>query len=596
MTVPERLKALRQSMLEGGIDCYIVPTADFHQSEYVGEHFKAREWLTGFTGSAGTAVVTQDQAGLWTDGRYFLAAENQLADSTVELFKMAEPGVPTIEQFIESTLPQGGTLGFDGRSVSMGEGQLYEAVVRKKKGSIVYQHDLIDPIWHDRPTLSEEPAFMLDIKYAGESIESKLARIREKMAEVGANTHLITSLDDSCWLLNIRGNDIDFFPLVLCYSMVTMDRVELFINQDKLTENVQNSLKAVGIVLRPYNEIYEVVKSLSERDVVLVDPDRMNYRLLQSLPESISVVAKMNPSVLFKAMKNPIEIENIKVAQLKDGIAHTKYMYWLKQRVGKEQITEISAAAKLEELRVAQGDFIRQSFAPITAFGEHGAIVHYSPTVDTNLELTEGSLFLSDTGAGFLEGSTDITRTIALGDIPEYMKEHFTLTLKSNLQLSQAIFLYGTNGVNLDILARAPFWNHQLNYNHGTGHGVGYLLNIHEAPTGIRWQYRPSDSHPFEDGMVITNEPGVYIEGSHGVRLENELLVRKGIENDYGQFMYFETITFVPFDLDGIKPEMLTAEEKNWLNDYHQQVYTLIAPSLTVEERDWLKEYTKGIL
>ncbi len=595
MIVPERINALRQLMKEGNIDVYVVPTADFHQSEYVGEHFKARQWLTGFTGSAGTAVVTQEQAGLWTDGRYFLAAEKQLVGSTVDLFKMGESGVPTIEQFIETSLPEEGSLGVDGRSVSMGEGQLYERVVSRKRGRIAYQQDLIDGIWKERPPLSEEPAFMLDIKYAGETVASKLQRIREKMLEVGTTKHIITSLDDCCWLLNIRGNDIEFFPLVLCYCIITLDHVDLFINQAKLTENVQASLKQAGVNLRNYNDVYEVVTELPATDTVLVDPDRVNYALLQSIPADVAVIEKMNPSVVFKAMKNSIEIENIKQAQIKDGIAHTKYMFWLKSQVGKERITEMSAAAKLEELRIAQGDFIRQSFAPITAFGEHGAIVHYSATPETNLELAEGNLFLSDTGAGFLEGSTDITRTIALGEIPAYMKEHFTLTLKSNIQLSQAKFLYGANGVNLDILARAPFWNHHLNYNHGTGHGVGYLLNIHEAPTGIRWQYRPSDSYPFEDGMVITNEPGVYIAGSHGVRLENELLVRNGVENEYGQFMYFEVITFVPFDLDGIVSEMLTADEKTWLNAYHQQVYDLIAPGLTQEEKEWLKEYTKEI-
>lgn len=595
MIVPERIKALRQLMTEGGIDIYIVPTADFHQSEYVGEHFKARQWLTGFTGSAGTAIVTQHQAGLWTDGRYFLAAENQLANSTVDLFKMGEVGVPTMAEFIAANLAEGGVLGFDGRSLSMGEGMLYKEIVDQKAGTIVYQEDLVNRIWEGRPPLSEEPAFMLDIKYAGETVASKLGRIREKMAEVEANTHIITSLDDTCWLLNIRGNDIEFFPLVLSYCIVKLNQVDLFIDEAKLTAHVKSILEQDGVVLHPYNEVYGFVKTLAETDVVLVDPDRFNYALLQSLPEAVSVVERTNPSVLFKAMKNPIEIENIKQAQIKDGIAHTKYIYWLKQRVGKEIITEMSAADKLEELRVAQGDFIRQSFAPITAFAEHGAIVHYSATPETNSELAEGSLFLSDTGAGFLEGSTDITRTIALGEIPDDMKEHFTLTLKSNLQLSQAKFLHGATGVNLDILARAPFWNHNLNYNHGTGHGVGYLLNIHEAPTGIRWQYRASDAYPFEDGMVITNEPGVYIAGSHGVRLENELLVRKGLENQYGQFMYFETITFVPFDLDGIKPEMLTADEKMWLNDYHKEVYDLISPGLSPEEQDWLREYTKEI-
>lgn len=595
MEILDRIASLRKLMMERGMDMYVVPTADFHQSEYVGEHFKARQWLTGFTGSAGTAVVTLREAGLWTDGRYFIQAEAQLAGSSVNLFQMGEEGVPTIAQFMADKLPEKGILGFDGRTISMGDGQEYEAVVQEKKGTILYEEDLIGLIWKERPALSEEPAFMLAQKYTGESVSSKLIRLRQKMSESGANTHIITSLDDICWLLNIRGNDIEFFPLVLCYAVVTMEQVNVFINKEKLTETVIMSLEADGVVFKPYNDVYQFVNQSQISDVILVDPDRINYALLKGIPTGITVLEETNPTVLFKAIKNPIEIENIKRAQIKDGIAHTKYMYWLKNRVGKEVITEISASEKLEELRIEQGGFIRQSFAPISAFGEHSAICHYSATPETNLTLAEGNLFLSDTGAGFFEGSTDITRTMALGKIPETMKDHFTLTLKSHLQLSQARFLYGANGVNLDILARAPFWRYGLNYNHGTGHGVGYLLNIHEAPTGIRWQYRPNDSHPFEDGMVITNEPGVYIAGSHGVRLENELLVRKGPKNEYGQFMYFETITFVPFDLDGIVPEMLTAEEKNWLNEYHRQVYQQIAPALTPEERLWLKDYTRAV-
>ncbi len=595
MNVPEKLKELRVLMEKAGIDIYVVPTADFHQSEYVGEHFKSRQWLTGFTGSAGTAVVTKDSAGLWTDGRYFLAAEQQLAGSTVELYRMGEPDVPSIEAFIESNLSEKGTLGFDGRSVSMGEGKNYEKVVQQKQGQINYEHDLIDKIWLDRPPLSKEPAFSLGVEYAGETVASKLSRLRAKMTEAGATVHIMTSLDDICWLLNIRGNDIEFFPLVLSYAVVTHETVEVFIDESKLSEAMIEDLAKDGINLHPYNDIYDFVTQLSPADKVLVDPDRMNYALYNNIPEAAVKIEQLNPTVVFKAMKNPVEIANMKQAQIKDGIAHTKYMYWLKHTVGKEKITEISASEKLEALREAQGGFIRQSFAPISAFGEHGAIIHYSATPETDAELKEGGLFLSDTGAGFYEGTTDITRTIALGEIPQLMKDHFTLTLKSNIQLSKARFLHGANGVNLDILARAPFWDNNLNYNHGTGHGVGYLLNVHEPPTGIRWQYRPSDSYQFEDGMIITNEPGIYIAGSHGVRLENELLVRKGEENEYGQFMYFETITFVPFDLDALNADMLTEEERDWLNAYHEKVYELISPHLEAEEKEWLKTYTRKV-
>lgn len=595
MNVPERLAKLRTLMQEKGIDIYVVPTADFHQSEYVGEHFKARKYITGFTGSAGTAVITKDEAGLWTDGRYFLQAGSQLEGTTVKLFKMGEPEVPTIEEYVASKLPQGGALGFDGRVVSMGEGQAFEGIIDEKDAKIIYDYDLIDEVWEDRPSLSEEPAFALGEEYTGESTAAKIARVREAVKASGATAHIITALDDVAWLLNIRGNDIEFFPLVLSYAIVTMDKVDLFIDERKLSAEMKENLEKDGVVIHPYNDVYESVKEFTSEDTLLVDPDRMNYALYNNIGEDVKKVEKQNPTVLMKAMKNPVEIENIKKAHVKDGVAHTKFMYWLKHQIGKETITEMSASDKLESFRAEQEGFIRPSFEPICAFGEHGAIVHYSSTPETNVELTEGTLFLTDTGGGYYEGSTDITRTVALGEIPQIMKDHFTATVESNLQLAHARFLHGANGVNLDILARAPFWKQNLNYNHGTGHGVGYLMNIHEAPTGIRWQYRPSDSHPFEEGMIITDEPGIYIAGSHGVRIENELLVCKGEKNEYGQFMYFEPITYVPFDLDAINPDLLTAEEKVWLNEYHKNVYDIVASHLNDEEREWLKEYTREI-
>ncbi|EJO5347124.1 aminopeptidase P family N-terminal domain-containing protein [Clostridium botulinum] len=596
MNIPERLTKLRALMAEKNIDMYIVPTADFHQSEYVGEHFKARKYITGFSGSAGTAVITKDEAGLWTDGRYFLQAGKQLEGTTVKLFKMGEPDVPTIVEYITNTLSDNGTLGFDGRVVSMVDGQTYEKILSSKNANIKYDCDLINDIWEDRPPLSEEPAFQLDIKYTGESTASKLKRIREAMAAEGANTHVITSLDDIAWTLNIRGNDIEFFPLILSYLIITMDEVHLFINENKLNDEIKSTLKENSVsFIHPYNDIYQAVKKFTNSDVVLVDPDRMNYALYNNIPKDVKKVEKQNPSVLFKAIKNPVEIENIRKAQLKDGVAHTKFMYWLKHNIGKEVITEISASNKLDEFRAEQGGFIRPSFEPISSFGEHAAIVHYAPTPETDVELKEGSLFLTDTGAGFYEGSTDITRTYALGEVPQIMKDHFTITVNSNMHLAHGRFLYGCNGMNLDILARAPFWNRNLNFNHGTGHGVGYLMNIHEAPAGFRWQYRPNETNRLEEGMVITDEPGIYIAGSHGIRIENELLVCKGEKNEYGQFMYLEAISYAPIDLDAVNPDLMTEEEKTWLNEYHESVYNKISPYLTEEEKDWLKEYTRKI-
>ncbi len=595
MNVPERIAALRALMKERGYDVYLVPTDDNHQSEYVGEHFKARAFITGFTGSAGTAVITQTEAGLWTDGRYFIQAAQQLEGSGVALFKMGEPDVPTVEQYIEKMIPEGGTLGFDGRVVAMGSGQDLEKAVASKNGKINYSEDLIDLIWENRPPLSEKPAFALGEEYTGESTESKLSRIREEMKKSGCDIHIMAALDDICWTTNLRGNDIEYFPLLLSYAVITTEDMKLYLDERKLTGEMKERLEKAGISLHPYNAIYEDVKSLPGDSTILVDPARLNYALYNNLPKDAEVVEKTNPAVLMKAMKNDTEIKNIIKAHEKDGVAITKFMYWLKKNVGKTEITEISAAEKLEEFRKEQDGYLWQSFEPICGFGAHGAIVHYAATPETSIPVEPDNLFLTDTGGGYMEGSTDITRTFAFGNISERMKEDFTTVLLCNLRLARAVFLHGTCGYNLDILARMPAWERGINYNHGTGHGVGYLMNIHEAPCGFRIAIRERERATIEAGMVITNEPGIYIEGSHGIRTENELLVREGQKTEYGQFLYFEPITYAPIDLDAVKPEMLTAEDKAQLNAYHAKVYEVVAPHLNDDEKEWLKEYTREI-
>ena len=595
MTIVERLQKLRTLMQAKGIDTYVVPTADFHQSEYVGEHFKARKFITGFSGSAGTAVITLTEARLWTDGRYFIQAAKQLEGSTVELMKMGEPGVPTLTEYLADTLKEGSVLGFDGRVVSTGEGAEYEEIAVKAKASVIYSEDLIDEIWEDRPPLSEEPVFLLDLKYTGESTADKLARIREAMKAQGATAHVLTTLDDICWTLNMRGNDIEFFPLVLSYAIITMDKMDLYINECKLSDEIKAAFAKDNVNILPYNDIYEDIKKVSSDEVLLIDPGKLNYALYNNIPKEIKTISAQNPEILFKAMKNPVEIANIKEAQIMDSIAHVRFMKWLKENVGKMKITEMSASDKLDEFRAQFPSFIRPSFEPISSFGEHAAIVHYTSSPETDIEVTEGGLFLTDTGAGFYEGSTDITRTYAFGEITQEMKDHFTLVCISNLNLASARFLYGCTGMTLDYLAREPFWQRGLNFNHGTGHGVGYLLNIHEGPTGFRWTFRPGEIHPFEEGMIITDEPGIYIEGSHGIRIENELLTCKGEKNEYGQFMYFEPITFIPMDLDAINPDIMTDVDKKRLNDYHKQVFEKLAPRLEADEVEWLKKYTREI-
>ena len=595
MNVTERVQRLRSLMAEKGIDAYVVPTADFHQSEYGGEHFKARKFITGFSGSYGTAVITKDDGGLWTDGRYFFQAENQLSGSGIRLMKMFVGDTPSITEYLQANIPEGGAVGFDGRVLSMGEGQEYEEALSAKNIRIHYSDDLIDAIWEDRPSLSKKPAFFLEEKYSGESSASKLARVRKAMAEKGADSHIIASLDDVCWLLNIRGDDVDFFPLLLSYAVVTMDKAELYVDSSKLDDRIREELSKNNVSVHPYNDIYEDIKSLSPDSTTMIDPMKMNYALYKNIP--CKIVEAANPTILMKAMKNDVELENVKEAHIKDGIAITKFMYWIKNRYDKEPITELSSAAKLTELRSAQEGYISDSFEPLCAFADHAAMMHYSPSEETDVQLKSGAFFLNDTGGGYYEGSTDITRTFVLGSVDQQMKKYFTAVVRAMMRLSRARFLYGCYGYNLDVLARGPIWDLDLDYQCGTGHGVGYLGNIHEAPTGFRWYVVPSknEHHQLEEGMVITDEPGIYEDGQFGIRIENEFIVRKGTKNKYGQFMYFETVTFAPIDLDGIDPEEMSRDEREWLNNYHKDVYEKIGPHLTDEEREWLKGYTRAI-
>lgn len=595
MNIAERISELRTRMASKGIDAYIVPTADFHQSEYVGEHFKARKYISGFSGSYGTVVITRDDGGLWTDGRYFFQAENELAGSGIRLMKMFVGDTPSITEYLTDRVPRGGTVAFDGRVLSMGEGREFEEVLATRQIRIHYSVDLVGDIWEDRPPLSDKPAFFLEEKYSGESTASKLKRVREVMEEHGATAHIIASLDDVCWLLNIRGDDIDFFPLLLSYAIVKKDGVELYVDDSKLDDRIQIELAKNQVTIHPYNAIYDDVKGLSGSETVLIDPMKMNYALYKNIP--CRIVEAANPTILMKAMKNEVELANIREAHIKDGVAVTKFMHWIKTRYDKETITELSSAAKLTELRAAQEGYIRDSFEPLCAFADHAAMMHYSPSAETDVPLSSGAFFLNDTGGGYYEGSTDITRTFVLGSVEAQMKRYFTAVVRAMMRLSRARFLYGCYGYNLDVLARGPIWDLDMDYQCGTGHGVGYLANVHEPPTGFRWYVVPSknEHHKLEEGMVITDEPGIYEDGQFGIRIENEFVVRKGVQNKYGQFMYFETITFAPIDLDGIDPEEMSRDEREWLNHYHEQVYEKIGPRLTEEEREWLKEYTQPI-
>ena len=595
--IPERLQALRAEMKKRGIDIYVVPTADFHESEYVGEYFKARAYITGFTGSAGTAVVTMTEAGLWTDGRYFVQAERQLVDSGVTLFKMAEEGVPTIEEYIEKMLPEGGCLGFDGRVVNTAWGKKLQNIVAAKKGMLQVNEDLVGLIWTDRPGLAKTTPFVLEEKYSGKSTKEKLADVRAKMKDAGCDNHILTCLYDIAWLLNIRGNDIDCVPVVMSYLAMNQAECIWFLQEEILNEEMKAYLAENEIKTMPYNAIYDYVKKLPDTARVLMSESGVNFRIFANLPASVMVINQSNPTELMRSMKNPVEVDNTRKAHIKDGVAFTKFMYWLKTNIGKIPMTEISASDYLEERRREQEGFIELSFHTISAYGANAAMMHYSATEESNAKLQPEGFLLVDSGGHYYEGSTDITRTMALGPITDEMREHFTAVCRSNMNLANARFLYGCSGLNLDILARGPLWDLNLDYKCGTGHGVGYVLNVHEGPNGFRWRIVPErkDSGTLEEGMITTDEPGVYLEGKYGIRTENELVCHKGEKNEYGQFMYFENITYAPIDLDAIDPRAMTKRERAMLNEYHAMVYKTLSPYMTEEENVWMAQYTRAI-
>ena len=595
--IKQRIENIRDLMKEKNIYAYIVPSSDYHQSEYVGDYFKSREFMSGFTGSSGTLIISMDEAGLWTDGRYFIQAENELKDSGIKLFKMGEEGVPTIGEYLLEKLPKNSTLGFDGRVMSVKEGQSLANKLAFKGINIEYKYDLVNDIWEDRCSLPTEKAFLLGVEYSGEGFSDKLSRIRAVMKEKKATTHILASLDDIAWLFNIRGRDVKSNPVVLSYAVITIDSVYLFIDKNKIGKDIRAELSKENVQIKGYEEVYEFIKNIDENEVVLIDTSKVNYAIYNNIPSNVQKIEERNPSILFKSIKNEIELKNIRNSHIKDGVAFTKFMYWLKNNIGKIEITEISATQKLEEFRREQDKFIEPSFSTIAAYKDHAAMMHYSATEESNYKLEPRDLFLVDSGGQYFDGTTDITRTIALGPIPENVRKDFTNVVRGMIRLSKAKFLYGCRGYNLDILARGPLWEEGIDYKCGTGHGIGFVLNVHEGPNGFRWKVREDidDSCILEEGMVTTNEPGVYVENSHGIRIENEIVVRKAEKNEYGQFMDFEVITFAPIDLDAIDESLILKDEKVYLNNYHKQVYDKISPYLNEEEKQWLKTYTREI-
>ena len=595
--VSDRLSGLRREMARRGIDVYVVPTADFHGSEYVGEHFKARQFLTGFTGSAGTAVVTKEEAGLWTDARYFLQAEAQLAGSGVTLYRMGEEGVPALREYLAEKLPEGGCLGFDGRTVSGSEGRAYRELADSRHASLHVDEDLVGLVWEDRPPLPAGQVWRYGEEYAGRSAAEKLADVRREMAAVGADRHVLTSLYDIAWLLNVRGSDIAFVPVVLSYLALTQDSCLWFVREDAVPDALRRELESLGVTLCPYEGIYDYMAGIKAGEKVLMDASTANYRLCTSLPQGVILRDQANPSALMKAMKNETEQEATRRAHLKDAVVMCKFIFWLKHNIGSLPMTEISVSDYLASLAAEQPGFLDLSFGTICGYGPHGAIIHYGATPETDVPLRPEGLLLVDSGRHYLEGTTDITRTIALGPVTEEMKADYTRVARANLNLLYARFLYGCSGMNLDVLAREPFWEVGQDFKHGTGHGVGHVLNVHEGPNGFRWRRSPdrSEHAVLEEGMITSDEPGVYLEGKYGIRLENEILCRKGEKNEYGQFMYFENLTLVPFDLEVIDAGQMDGSERRRLNDFHREIYEKVSPLLTDEEAAWLKEATRPV-
>lgn len=583
-----KLKKLRDVMKKYNINYYIIPSADPHQSEYVSEYYRGRAEVSGFTGSAGTLLVGEKEAKLWTDGRYFIQAAEQLQGTGIDLMKMATPGYDTINQWVEKNIKENDTLGFDGSCYSTNQYKELLKIAKKNNFNINMDKDLLEEIWSDRPSLPEDKIFVHDEKYCGKSVKEKLSEVRKYMKENKVQNYLLTSLDDIAWLFNIRGNDILFNPVALSYAIITENEAKLYVNKTKVDDEVQSALKVQEVFIYEYNEIEDHVKQLNGN--TLIDPAKVNAKLYSLL--SCTIIERLNMTTNLKAIKNEIEIANFENAHIKDGVAMVKFIKYLKDNIGKEKITEISASKKLSELR-SQGELAKgDSFGTIAGYKEHAAMMHYSATPESDYELKLQGLFLVDSGGQYLDGTTDITRTFVLGDITEEEKRDFTLVLKGHINLAKAKFLKGSTGCNLDILARGPLWQYGLDYKCGTGHGIGFLLNVHEGPQSIR---QNGNTVPLEPGMILTNEPGVYKEGKFGIRTENVMVVVKDEINDCGEFYKFDTISYCPIDLNGVKVELLNDDEKEWLNNYHKKVYDKLSPYLNEEEKELLKIETREI-
>ncbi len=590
-SIKERMHALRMTFPPNYIKAFIIPSTDPHLSEYVAPHWMSREWISGFTGSAGTVVVLMNEAGLWTDSRYFLQAAKELEGSGITLYKEMLPETPSITKYLSQKLKPGESVSIDGKMFSVQQVEQMKEELAAYSLQVDLFGDPLKRIWKDRPSIPNSPAFVYDIEYAGKSCEEKVAAIRAELTKKGAYALFLSALDEIAWTLNLRGNDVHCNPVVVSYLLITQDDVIYFISPEKVTKEVNEYLKEQHVKLKNYDEVETYLNTFTGRNI-LIDPKKTNFTIYSAINPKCNIIRGESPVALLKAIRDEQEIAGIHAAMQRDGVALVKFLKWLEEAVPSGKETELSVDRKLHEFRAAQPLYMGESFDTIAGYKEHGAIVHYSATPESDVPLQPKGFLLLDSGAQYLDGTTDITRTIALGELTEEEKTDYTLILKGHIALAMAKFPVGTRGAQLDVLARMPIWKYGMNFLHGTGHGVGHFLSVHEGPQSIRMNENPVVLQP---GMVTSNEPGVYKAGSHGIRTENLTLVCKDKEGMFGDYLKFETITLCPICKKGIVKEMLTNEEIEWLNNYHQIVYEKLSPNLNEEEKVWLQEATASI-
>ncbi len=593
--ISDKLIALRAEMAKHGVHAWIIPSSDAHESEYVADYWLGREWLSGFNGSAGTLIVTTEDAALWTDGRYFLQAEQQLAGTGIQLMKEGQPGVPKQVEWLLDLVPEDGRVGVDGNSMSLTKARGLKGKLKKKNISLKTGQDLLNNVWADRPALPSNPVFLHPDNYAGKTREQKLADVRQAMTEKGekaADLLLITTLDDIAWLFNLRGSDIECNPVFLAYALISDDQATLFINETRIENEALQALKDSNIVLQPYESISDAIRSLPDSTTLWLDPATTSQNLFNYLPDAVDVIEGTSPSRALKAVKNPTEISRMADCHRRDGVAMVRFLRWLDEHIPTGQLNEVNIDEKLVSLRAEAGEFKGVSFPAIVGYADHGAIVHYRADEQSSHIVSNKSLLLIDSGGQYPDGTTDITRTIACGDMTNEEKRDYTLVMKSHIAMAAARFKKGTRGIQLDAITRQPLWAEGQDYNHGTGHGVGYFLNVHEGPQSVspRWF-----DVALDPGMLITNEPGMYRNGKHGIRLENIMLVEEGASNEFGEFYQLRSLTLAPFDTRPLIKEMLTSAEIVWINEYHERVFAELAPLLTEKDKNWLQQATSAV-